>query len=391
MQWQSHSSKIVYFRYANKVSNSVQRNFGIDLLRGFSILLVIVHHMALNFRLPLGPSLVGDFLSKRIINGISFNGYESVFMFFVLSGFLIAQRCLQSYGSLYEINWRVFYIQRFSRIFPLLALLLLVLSSLHVLGVSGYVISEKRQTLGGALFSALALHLNWYEGQTTWLPASWDVLWSLSIEETFYLAFPIICLLLPQRWLILALLILAFSLPWVRDAIVGNEIWQEKAYLPGMSAIAFGVLTAMLAQRWTTSNSFAYSMAAFGGIGLVAIYFFGSELWRTIGMYHLLVLCLSACFLVFSAHRIAPKPRRGLRWLALMGRLSYELYLSHMFVVLGASAIYRAYFGENLYWTFLLYIPAVLICIGLAALLERYVSTPAMIYLRSAAIGQKTA
>lgn len=373
------------------MANSVERNFGIDLLRGLCILMVIVHHMALSFRLPLGPSLAGDFLSKRIINGISFNGYESVFVFFVLSGFLITQRCLNCYGSLNQINWRDFYVARFSRIFPLLALLLLVLSALHGLGVSGYVISEKGQSLGGALFSALALHLNWYEGQTTWLPASWDVLWSLSIEETFYLAFPIICLLLPQRWLVLALLTLAFSLPWVRESIVGNEIWQEKAYLPGMSAIAFGVLTAMLVQRWTCTKNFAYTIAFIGGACLFAIYFFGSEVWRAIGKYHLLVLCLCACFLVFSAHRIAPKPRRALRWLAHMGRLSYELYLSHMFVVLGACAIYRAYFGENMYWTFLLYVPVVFICIGLAALLERSVSAPAMIYLRSTAIARKAA
>ena len=44
---------------------------------------------------------------------------------------------------------------------------------------------------------------------------------------------------------------LAFSLPDTRAALTagGNEIWKEKAYLPGMSAIAVGVVTAMLARR----------------------------------------------------------------------------------------------------------------------------------------------
>lgn len=367
----------------NIQTNSNQRNFGIDLLRGFSILFVVIHHLAMSFRLPLQPSLAGEFLGKRIINGISFNGYESVFLFFVLSGFLITQRCLQTYGELSAINWRKFYRQRFSRIFPLLALLLLVLSFMHLLEVDGYVVQEKGQTLGRAVFSALGLHLNWYEGQTTWLPAAWDVLWSLSIEEVFYIGFPLICIFLPRRWLIAALLVLAFSLPWTREAIVGNEIWKEKAYFPGMSAIAFGVLTALLAQVWKTSEQFARAIAVLGGIGLIAIYFFGSEVWKVIHGYSMLILCLSACLLVFAAQRLESRPRWGWQWLAKMGRLSYEIYLSHMFIVLSICTAYRAYFGENMRWTFAVYIPVVFACLMLGVVLERWVSAPMMQYLRS--------
>ncbi|WP_222613845.1 acyltransferase family protein [Undibacterium seohonense] len=365
-----------------------QRNFGIDLLRGFSILFVVIHHLAMSFRLPLQPSLAGEFLSKRIINGISFNGYESVFLFFVLSGFLITQRCLQTYGELSAINWRQFYRQRFSRIFPLLALLLVVLSLMHLFGVDGYVVQEKGQTLWRALLSALGLHLNWYEGQTTWLPAAWDVLWSLSIEEVFYLAFPMFCTVLSRRWLVAALLILAFSLPWTREAIIGNEIWKEKAHLPGMSAIAFGVLTALLAQVWKTSEQFARTIAVLGGMGLIAIYFFGSEIWKVIHGYSMLILCLSACLLVFAAQRLTPRSRWGWQWLANMGRLSYEIYLTHMFIVLSVCTAYRAYFGGNMRWTFVVYVPVVVACLLLGAVLERWVSTPAMRSLRSRTLGK---
>ena len=361
----------------------MHRNLGIDVLRGLAILFVVVHHLAMGFRLPLLPSHLGDWLGKRVINGLSFNGYEAVFVFFVISGFLITQRALAAYGSLSRIDWRDFYAQRFSRIVPLLALLLLVLSVLHGLGVSGYVVEEKGQTLGRALISAVGLHLNWYEAQTTWLPAAWDVLWSLSIEEVFYLAFPLVCLWLPRRLLVPALLMLALSLPWVRASIVGNELWREKAYLPGMSAIAFGVLTALLAQHWPASRGFARSLTALGAIGLVGVFFFGDALWRVIGEYFMLLLCASTCMLVFAAHTAKPARLWGMGWLATMGRLSYEIYLSHMFIVLAVCSAYRAHFGDNMRWTDTVYLPTLLACVLLGWALERWASVPSRVWLRA--------
>ncbi len=83
-----------------------------------------------------------------------------------------------------------------------------------------------------------------------YLPGNWDVLWSLSIEEVFYIGFPLACLLTRRRWVLVPLLtLLALSMPWTHAALRGNEIWQEKAYLPDMSAIAIGVLGALLAAR----------------------------------------------------------------------------------------------------------------------------------------------
>lgn len=353
------------------------RNPGLDLLRGLAILFVVVHHLALKFRLPLGPSWLGELLPKRVINGLSFNGYEAVFLFFVLSGFLIAQRTLMRYGSLDRIDWRSFYRQRAGRILPLLLLLLAVLSGLHLLGVPGYVVAGTGQTLGGALGAALGLHLNWYEGRTGWLPGAWDVLWSLSIEELFYLAFPLLCLWLPRWALVLGLAALALSLPWTRAALAGHEIWQEKAYLPGMSAIAFGVLAALLAQRWTPSRGFARCALLLGGLGLLGVFFYGDLVWRQIRDASLLLLCGSAVLLVLAAHWLrASAAPWGLGWLARLGQLSYEIYLSHMFIVLSLTSAYQALLGADLRWTCLVYPPALLLCAALGGWLERHVSRP---------------
>lgn len=172
------------------------RNDGIDLLRSFAILMVVIHHCALKFRLPLAPSWLGKVLDKRWTDALSFNGYESVFIFFVVSGFVITRSVIERDGALAALDWKAFYMRRFARIAPLLGILLCVLSILHLTAVPRFVIHGKDQSLTGALLSALSMSLNWYEGRTDWLPGGWDVLWSLSVEEAFYLAFPLLCLAL---------------------------------------------------------------------------------------------------------------------------------------------------------------------------------------------------
>lgn len=360
-----------------------ERNFGIDLLRGLSILLVIIHHLALRFRLPIGPSWIGDFISERIINGLSFNGYESVFVFFVISGFLITIRTIKQYGSLEYIAWRRFYFQRMSRILPLLLCLLAVLSIMHFLQVPGYVIKKNGQSLGRTLLAALSFHLNWYEGQTGWLPGAWDVLWSLSIEEVFYTAFPILCLFLPRYVFIFSLCLLGLSLPLTHAALSSNEIWQEKAYLPGMSAIAIGVLDAILAKIWKPSRYFAHCLLAFGIIGLLSVFFYGDILGHLLHDYSLLVLCLSASFIILAVHWTKPVPHPSFNWLAHMGRLSYEIYLSHMFIVLSVCSAYRAILGENMRWTFLIYVPTIWLCVMLGMYIERMICKPVIRWLNS--------
>lgn len=355
------------------------RNSGIDALRGLSILLVVLHHFGL--RAPLKQSLLADVVPLNVLNALNYNGYEAVFVFFVISGFLITTTSLERWGRLVDIDAHAFYVRRFARIAPCLLLIVGVLSCLHLAGVPYYVIEREGQSLPRAIVAALGFHLNWYEGVTGYLPGGWDVLWSLSVEEVFYLGFPLACLLLRrERWLIALLVPLALSLPLTRAMLAHNDIWQEKAYLPGMAGIATGVLAALLAghvvprRRWPV-----FALLAAGAAGLAAVLLYEGWLWRRIGNGAMLVLTLSAACTVLALHwrqtQGSVKPLPGLEWLRSLGRLSYEVYLTHMFVVFGAVALFKASGGDTRY-AFVWYVPVLLLSWALGVVLAHLYSIP---------------
>jgi len=91
------------------------------------------------------------------------------------------------------------------------------------------------------------------------------------------------------------------------------------------------------------------------------------------------VLTLSSSSLILGLHwhhaGVRRAPMRGIGWLRSFGRLSYEIYLTHMFVVFGIVGLFRAA-GENMRPGFWWYLPAVLLCWLLGALVARYFSDP---------------
>ena len=185
-------------------SGKWKRLDGIDLLRGLAIFFVLMNHV--NIRLLLAKVPYTNGLAPMLVQSLVWNAQFGVQMFFAISGFLITSISLRRWESLSEIRARDFYMLRFARIAPLLFLLLAILSCLHLAGVHNFVVPAKAGGLGRALFAAFTFHLNLLEAWRGYLPGSWDVLWSLSVEEMFYLFFPLLARLLGRRKLFIALL-----------------------------------------------------------------------------------------------------------------------------------------------------------------------------------------
>ena len=372
---------------------------GIDLLRGLCIVAVVLHHI--NLRIHFRDSSLGQLLGPAANRALFWNGYYGVRMFFVISGFLITSWSLKRWGGLSQLNVRQFYRMRFARIMPCLAGLLLVLVLLDRMGVPRFVVNTQHTSLLRASIAALTFHVNWLEAKTGYLPASWDVLWSLSVEEVFYIVFPLLCTLLRRQALLISVLV-AFVVigPFVR-VHAQNELWADYGYLSCMDGIAFGCLAAMLAARirlnkkmnlaFTITGIFlCLLITVFRGIAVkFAFYKAGLDVTiLEIGSALLLIAVQqnseshteskpisNQSVLGLSVRRISEALYRSTAFLRWFGRNSYEVYLTHMFAIWPMVGLFF-YFRQSIHLAPFWFVAILALAGGLGYLVAHFYSEP---------------
>jgi peptidoglycan/LPS O-acetylase OafA/YrhL len=367
------------------IARSWTRLDGVDLLRGLAIFFVLMNHVNMRLLFAKVPYTKG--LPNQLVYSLVWNGQFGVQIFFAVSGFLITSTALRRWGSIDRVNIRDFYMLRFARIAPLLLLLLAILSALHLAHVRDFVVSQNVGGLPRALFAALTFHINLLEARRDYLPGNWDILWSLSVEEMFYLFFPLACRIFRHaKVLAIPLVIFVVLGPFARAVVFNhNPVWREYSYLGGMDAIALGCLTALFVAKRTLSRATLWTMSSLGAALLIFSLCFSirAYIWG-LGRngLNMTILAVGACMVITTVAQTRWQAPRILSPLLKLGQRSYEIYLTHMFVVLALFSLF-VLANKPLKAVPALFFATILLAALLGELVARTYSEPMNRWLRS--------
>jgi peptidoglycan/LPS O-acetylase OafA/YrhL len=319
-------------------SRSTARSARVDFLRGLSIFAVLILHFSLTYDLIDSP--LSMILPARAVRAAIVNGNYGVTVFFVISGFLISSNNLRRYGRLSQVSLRQFYAFRFSRIVPPLVLALVVIVALGLLGVPSFVNEIDGHRLPPSYFVIAVLSVLTFWHNVLMETAGYfnyclNIYWSLSVEEVFYLTFPIACVMLKRNRYIVGLCALAIAAgPVYRGAHREDELYFMYGYAACFDAIAFGCLAALLYEKLRVGGMASRLIRYAAGVGLAATYFAGIDGHEALGFSAMALFGAASLIDAFGGpdEKSRAAPMRLVCW---FGRHSYELYLFHIIVLAG--------------------------------------------------------
>ncbi len=307
--------------------DSGSRVSSLDGLRGIAVLIVFFSHTS-GRGMPLSDQLN--------FHGI---GHIGVYLFFVLSSFLLTLQLLKK--DLSFKNLTKFYIKRFLRIIPLYYVIVI-----GVFFIEQYTggINEKYLNIGGT--RSLMLHFSFYQGNS--------VFWSIVIEMQFYLIVPLIIYLLKQipKLTIFGLSSLAFlnfilytskliSWPSQNEYIelITTNAHGKGGYLDvficGILAAYFYEKYSAMLNRWNKEigwgSFFLFALLLFVSVVVISKNFLGiEEVYRDLRYFSIVYGFIFSLFLV--SLMLGSPVQRLFSWkpIRFIGIIGFSFYLLHM-------------------------------------------------------------
>jgi len=294
-----------------ELNKSLRYRSEIDGLRAIAVLIVVFYHF-------------------NIFHLLTKGGFVGVDVFFVISGYLITQVILSDHESQFWI--RKFYFRRIRRIFPALILILLaslIVSALIMLQYEFKIFGF--EIVGGGSFTSNFVYLResgYFDSSAVRKPLLH--LWSLGIEEQFYLFWPVLIWLFSKLKINFRLVIGAITLiSFIYCHLISSVSQNLAFYSPFSRTWELGAGAFLASLTFSKENDFFGKLAALGlPLLLLSFILIDSEKnWP--GFWTCLPVL--ATVLILSDHSPHSLQNRLLsyRVLTWLGKISYPLYLWH--------------------------------------------------------------
>jgi peptidoglycan/LPS O-acetylase OafA/YrhL len=307
----------------------------LDSLRFFAFLGVFVcHTLPFEASFYRGLHLPMPWLWGAIVKA----GAAGVDLFFALSAFLITSLLLREREQTGDISLKSFYIRRVLRIWPLYFLVIGI-----GIALSHTMVSQKLPwyyVAGYLLFVGNWIHAVFGRPESIVFP-----LWTVSIEEQFYLIWPLLMKKLDRRGLIISALVMfliatAFRIGFVLAGVSGGYIYYGST--ARCDSMALGILIALFADQLPKLTTTARLLLVGGGlIGWIVASAWLTDQPGPISMREVpgrLIISVAAAAMLYGCLYSRNKLFTG-SWLVSLGKVSYGLYLLHLVGLLIAKSV----------------------------------------------------